>query len=664
MVRKAARQLGDRLKPKDRVAILSFNREVLLRSDLTTDRQVLRRNLVELHPWGYTAVYDAIQEALETLKHEPDPRAIIVLTDGEDNRSTWSLKEVAGRARQAQIPLFFISHKIHPASFGDLTQAARETGGRVFYSLRNQDFLRIFRIIADGLRNTFLLAYRPTDGGPDGSWRSLELKYAARRRKIDTWKTGYFSVPDALEAANRPPHPAAPLQLRDDGSLAEPYPRELCPERKQCGSPLSVAFKPGITPRLEVRGWVDLGHDMGEMVDPDRYIGPDRAPDDPAKIDFKYFPFRRAYAWPGHLAILLPPPDDLPRSPADFWTAILSSGAVFHIMGSGKLQPLEQRSLERTLLVPAIPGLDGPATSPMHLWWPDGRIAMSFRESLSRWIFHLAPDYHDWVHSHYQEATAEAVHQEFQSVLGRIRSVLPAEIRNELRSVVEGDVQRARSAAWEQIVGGGYAPTAHLLPRRADVQAADWLAEADAVLVDRLLAGPAPDRRALERDWLTPAAMSWSRLRTFFLPNGHHSLVPGIPFLDDETGEIYFKRVILPWMQTLAGGERHFGRFPAPVPAGLQTVAELIEDHRVASALTAGMYRCHERGVSITPDFSREVEQKPAEWLLQIEALKSEGQAARDPAPAGSSEPRLDCEGTESPGSRVALFAPAGGNPD
>ncbi|MBD3869400.1 MAG: VWA domain-containing protein [Acidobacteria bacterium] len=622
-VRQAARRLGDRLKQPDRIAVLSFNREVVLLSRPSEDRQLLRRNLAELHSWGFTAVFDAIHEGLATLKHEPDPRAIIVLTDGADNRSTRSMEQVAAEARKARIPLFFICHKVNPSGFGDLVEAAEETGGRVFRSARDQDFLRIFGTIADGLRSTFILAYRPDRPWDDNDWRKLSVRYGTRRLKFDSFKTGYY--PEI-----RPEDPGSPPVL-NEGGLTEPYPPEFCPRRDSCDQPLDVAVDPGPPERLTVEGWLDVGHDMGAMVHPTRYEGTEPIPDDPRSIDLKYWPFQRAYARPDQIAILLPEPDALPRSAGSFWESILSSGALFHVTGMDQVQPSEYRPAEKRMTIPPVPGLarHGEGSGPQQIWWIDGRLTADFREIFSRWIFTLMPSYRRWTEEHYREMTESVVEQEVQAAIGRVKAGLPEKVQAGITAMVQEEVREARRRQWSSIESGAAGPTEHLLPRHPDVQAADWLAAADAVLVDRLLAGPVPDPESLETDWQAPARAAWSRLRKFFSPSGHQSLTPGIPFLDETNGAIHLQRVILPWVEQRAG-ERYFGRFPATAPAGLLTVAELLGANQDGALLAHGSYRCQEDGVSVTPGFSREAEQRPAEWLLKVETLLAEKQRLRE----------------------------------
>jgi hypothetical protein len=437
-----------------------------------------------------------------------------------------------------------------------------------------------------------------------------------------------------LESPGPQAEPVAPPYSWNNGRLSVPYPAELCPENRKCESPLEIEIYPGTPARLKVHGWVDLEQDMGEMVDSSRYPLPSDVPGNPAKFAIRYRQFRKASVWPDHMSFMLPPPETLPRSPADFWAGVFSSGAVFHVMSSKNLRWLENRAYERTVPIPAVPDLPAtlPSTAtaePMQIWWPDGRIMMLFRSPMARWMFLLSPEYRDWTRARFVEATEEAIGREFEAVLGRLPGDLSPEVRDGLMKVVEQDVRQTRQQTWAKITAGRLEPTAHLLPRKADIQAVDWLSEADAVLVNRLLAGPLPDQHTLERGWLSPARDAWFRLRSFFLPDGHHSLVPGLPFLDEGTGSIHLKRVILPWIDS-NDRRRQFGSFPPTSPKALETVIELLQRLPAAAELTSGRYRCSNGGVSVTPDFSLDPEQIPADRLLQLNAIELEIERLRE----------------------------------
>jgi VWFA-related protein len=88
-IRKAARQFVETMEPQDRIAIVSFNEDVHVISRFTTDKAELSKSLDTFDAGGGTAYYDAVAYVLaDTLRPmRGDRTAVVVLTDGDDNRS-------------------------------------------------------------------------------------------------------------------------------------------------------------------------------------------------------------------------------------------------------------------------------------------------------------------------------------------------------------------------------------------------------------------------------------------------------------------------------------------------------------------------------------------------------------------------------------------------
>lgn len=102
-IRKAARNFVETVDKQDRVAIVIFNDDINRLSDFSTDRSALSESLDTFDAGGGTAYYDALgyvlAETLEKLKGERT--AIVVLTDGEDNRSFLSFPSLVGSLQES-----------------------------------------------------------------------------------------------------------------------------------------------------------------------------------------------------------------------------------------------------------------------------------------------------------------------------------------------------------------------------------------------------------------------------------------------------------------------------------------------------------------------------------------------------------------------------------
>jgi len=180
---------------KDRVAFLTFDDEVNLRQDFTTNLDLLDRavNAVK-KPGQHTALYDAVwQFCDEKMRNVNSPRrAIVVITDGDDTYSRAMLRDAIQIAQKTDTIIFGISTKggfatsavpgVEAATVKDggdrnLEKLSEETGGRAFYTGDMLTLERAFQKIGEELRSQYLLTYRP-EGPFDGRERRIEVKLA------------------------------------------------------------------------------------------------------------------------------------------------------------------------------------------------------------------------------------------------------------------------------------------------------------------------------------------------------------------------------------------------------------------------------------------------------------------------------------------------------
>src|SRR5690606_22755007 len=123
-IRKAARNFVDTVGPRDRVAIITFNEDVQVLSTFSTDKNALSESLDTFDAGGATALYDAlgytITETLRPLKGERT--AIVVLTDGDDNRSFLSFNVLAGAIQESGALIYplYVPSSLIAAADGDI----------------------------------------------------------------------------------------------------------------------------------------------------------------------------------------------------------------------------------------------------------------------------------------------------------------------------------------------------------------------------------------------------------------------------------------------------------------------------------------------------------------------------------------------------------------
>lgn len=178
---------------KDRVAFLTFDDEVNLRQDFTTNLDLLDRAVNAVRkPGQHTALYDAVwQFCDEKMRNVNSPRrAIVVITDGDDTYSRALLRDAIQIAQKTDTIVFGISTKggfatsavpgVEAATVKDggdrnLEKLSEETGGRAFYTGDMLELERAFQKIGEELRSQYLLTYRP-EGPFDGRERRIEVR--------------------------------------------------------------------------------------------------------------------------------------------------------------------------------------------------------------------------------------------------------------------------------------------------------------------------------------------------------------------------------------------------------------------------------------------------------------------------------------------------------
>lgn len=184
----------------DKAFVLGFNKQSYLTQDFTDNVQKLSAGVRELGNGGGTALYDAIYKACkEKLAQErpdhPIRRALIVLSDGEDNQSEVTRAQAIEIAQRSEVLIYAISTDDSGLILrGDkvLEELASATGGRAFFPFKMKDITRSFAAIEDELRSQYAVSYRPSDFDADGRYRSIEITSLKKDLQVRA-RRGYFA---------------------------------------------------------------------------------------------------------------------------------------------------------------------------------------------------------------------------------------------------------------------------------------------------------------------------------------------------------------------------------------------------------------------------------------------------------------------------------------
>ncbi|MBV8206333.1 MAG: VWA domain-containing protein [Acidobacteria bacterium] len=185
---------------QDEAFVLGFDTTADLAQDFTDNPELLGKAVRSFRPGGGTALFDAVYYACRDKLMNPPTKgpvrkAIILLSDGDDNQSRVSREEAIEMAQRAEVIVYAISTNVSGMLLpGDkvLQRIADATGGRAFFPFKLDDIASRFGDIQDELRSQYAIFYKPADFAANGQYRSIALladnkKYHVRAKK------GYYA---------------------------------------------------------------------------------------------------------------------------------------------------------------------------------------------------------------------------------------------------------------------------------------------------------------------------------------------------------------------------------------------------------------------------------------------------------------------------------------
>ena len=177
--------LSNLRRDKDLAALMSFDTRLLTLREFTQEFDQIRAGLGEVEAFGSTSIYDAIAGTAAAVANKTqNRRAVVVITDGADNASSYTPEEVAWIASTIDVPVYiFAVGELNPLSAAGepngqhqrnaLFELARATGGDYFFasspSLVSQSTSRLL----EELRHQYLIAFEP---GSITGLRRIEIR--------------------------------------------------------------------------------------------------------------------------------------------------------------------------------------------------------------------------------------------------------------------------------------------------------------------------------------------------------------------------------------------------------------------------------------------------------------------------------------------------------
>ena len=194
--------------PDDEVFVVNFNDEAFLdlphNKDFTSDIKELEDALQRVDSRGGTAMRDAIRMSIDHLKEKghKDKKALVVVTDGNDNSSVISLENLVKAAQQSEVLIYGIGllgdeeRREAQRAQRALKELAVATGGEAFFPKDLAEVDKIAHQVARDIRNQYTIEYSPSNTAMDGTFRRIEIKVNAPGNLRVRTRSGYYATAD------------------------------------------------------------------------------------------------------------------------------------------------------------------------------------------------------------------------------------------------------------------------------------------------------------------------------------------------------------------------------------------------------------------------------------------------------------------------------------
>lgn len=202
--REALARVLENSHEQDEFFLVGFNSQARLLVDHTQNADALVQSLVGVRPEGQTSLYDACYLAVEKASRGKHARkAIILISDGEDNKSLYSYEELHRLLAESNVTIYAIglSDDVNMPSL--LTQEVLDgltsvSGGKAYYPEDTGEMNEAFDRISVQLRHQYSIGYRPSNFSRNGSWRRIKIHVrspADAPRPVVRSREGYFAIP-------------------------------------------------------------------------------------------------------------------------------------------------------------------------------------------------------------------------------------------------------------------------------------------------------------------------------------------------------------------------------------------------------------------------------------------------------------------------------------
>jgi Ca-activated chloride channel homolog len=190
----------------DEYFLIAFNSRAQLLLDKTRDGTSVLNKLTFVETKSQTALYDACYLGVEKVQRGAhNKRALLLISDGQDNNSRYTFKELQKLLKESDVTLYGIGilsgndagSSLGMEGQGILDELAGVSGGKAFFPRSAAEMDDIFEQIALELRHQYSIGYKPETFVNDGKWHRVKVKVTPPRglpRLFVRAKEGYYAT--------------------------------------------------------------------------------------------------------------------------------------------------------------------------------------------------------------------------------------------------------------------------------------------------------------------------------------------------------------------------------------------------------------------------------------------------------------------------------------
>jgi len=173
--KQAAIGFVNNLGPQDKASLIKFRDVVTTVQPFTDDKNALIRAIDSLYADGETALYDAVYKGIAMTSTQAGIKAVVVLTDGKDNHSVQTAKEVIEYAQSVSVPVYVVAlgSEIDEQV---LQLIAKETDGQYYRAPSPDELQQLYDSISERLQNLYEVSYTTHNPERDGTYRSVTVR--------------------------------------------------------------------------------------------------------------------------------------------------------------------------------------------------------------------------------------------------------------------------------------------------------------------------------------------------------------------------------------------------------------------------------------------------------------------------------------------------------